>query len=356
LALSAANGYKKAVRLRRIPTSALLGLVLFAGCEKQRQVEEVREYRPPEPVEAEIGNYALLAESWENYLNGPPKLVAIRAPSSGILDLLKKEQELVKSVLDTSGPLDHSAEYAELKGRLAELKSLVPEAETARGYVPASRGTATHVSGNNIIIRSRRGHYLYGYDYTPLRAQHKSSSPELVRSVQNIVPNATLELKDLEQRIAILNGLVKKWERTTSVMNRDGSSGLIRSANESYLAALADFTRQFSELRDQLEAISENRAVLLQNRNSILREWNAFERNRLEILKDYIQENAHHISEPTQSNRIERSWLYEFPKITANDLVRVLCRVGDRELYFEVSAKRHRLHAFTLIDISPAPG
>jgi hypothetical protein len=292
--------------------------------------------------------YQLLAEPWAKYFRGTPKLETISIPSSGILDLFNEEQKLIKMVLDSAGGIKEQSDYAEFQERLDELKTMIPEAETASGYVPSSSRKHTFVSGNTIYVRSAHRYYN-GYYYTHLSEKHKSSSPALVRSVQGLVHNSSLEPSDLDQRINALQQLISQWSRRTSEMSPSGSSGIMREANEAYLDALRSFTKNFIELRSGVKKIEAAHLAQIEDKNTILERWKSFETNRLSILGSYVEQNSISSVEPNHDG------IYTVASLSPDEQLVLVCKIGERDLYFDVSEKRHALHPFVLIDVTPIP-
>lgn len=328
----------------------------FAACtpesvqtvDKTNETDLKNEAELTNEAEQQRRQYQLLAEPWKKYFSESPKLLLVSPPSSGIGNLLTEEQKLIKAVLDSTGGIEQQSDYAELEERLDELKTIIPAAETASGHVPTNTKRYTYVSGNTIYTRSRR-HYYNGYYYDYFREKQKSSSPALVRSVQGLVHNATLDPEDLDQRIAALQGLISQWSERTSEMSPNGTAGIMRKANEAYLSTLRDFTKNFLELRAQIKKIDLEHSKQKQNRNSILEKWQTFESSRLNILHDYFQVNASTIIEPDADTILS---------VNGQDgsLEKILsCKIGDRDLYFEISEERHIQHPFVLVDITPAP-
>ncbi len=292
-------------------------------------------------------DYTVLTAPWNKYFRGTPKILLIDRPSKGILDLLEEEQKLIKAVLDTTGKSTESSEYAALEEQLAELKTLIPSAETASGYVPGSSRayTYSYVVGGTVYTRTQR--YYDGYYYRAFLEKQKSSSPELVRSVEGIVHNATLEPKDLDQRIEALQRLTSQWNRRTSEMSPTGTSGIIREANEAYLVALRDFIKEVIKLRSQVRQIESQQQIMEQNKASILTEWKGFEDDRLQILNDYLNSNALAVIEAKGEN------VYSLPVLSKDQRLIYVCTIGARDLYFELSSGRSNQHPFVLVDVSP---
>ncbi|MGZ0709756.1 hypothetical protein ACWPKO_15610 [Coraliomargarita sp. W4R53] len=296
-----------------------------------------------------MNHYILLSEPWKKYFRGTPELLIVKSPSQGILDLLDQEQRLIKTVLDSSGTAAESSDYAELEERLDELKTIIPSAETASGYVPTSSNRSyTYISGNTVYTR-RSSSYYNGYYYRTLREKQKSSSPELVRSVQSLVHNASLDLKDLDQRIDALQQMISQWNRRTSEMSVGGTSGIMREANQAYLETLRDFTKSFVELRTDVRKAEAEQARIVNGKSKMLQQWETFETNRLPILHDFLKDNAQTTIEPTEDET------FSTPDLNADEKCIMVCTIGQRDLYFEVSTHRHKQHPFVLVDVTPQP-
>lgn len=320
--------------------------------EPEPVIESQPEVEPPSIAETEnretSDHYILLSEPWKKYFRGEPQLFVVDSLSKGIQDLLTEEQNLIKSVLDSSATAGESSEYAELEERLNELKTMIPSAETASGYVATGSRSYSYVSGNTVYTRTGRTYYN-GYYYTNVRAKQKSSSPALVRSVQGLVHNATLDLEDLDQRIEALQNLISKWSRRTSEMNASGTSGIMRDANEAYLSILQNFTKDFSALRTEVSKVENEQARSAQNKSLNLEKWKSFENNRLNILSEYLQSNAKFKIEPKADGT------FPTPDLKPNEQLVMVCTIGERDLYFEVSPERHKMHPFVLVDVTPQP-
>ena len=307
--------------------------------------------REPQPESAHsqtVNQFVLLAEPWKKYFRGAPKLLVIDSPSRGIRELLAQEQELIKAVLDSNNPAGKTSEFAELGEKLDELKTIIPDAETASGYVPANRRSYTYVSGNTVYTRTG-GYYYDGYYYRTLREKTKSSSPQLVRSVQGLVHNASLDLEDLDQRIEALQRLISQWSRRTSEMGASGTSGIMRDANEAYLNVLRDFTKDFIKLRKEVREAEAKQNERLQNKSQLLARWKAFEDNRLSVLCDYLKSNTEQVIEPVEVDT------YRVPELGSDKQTVMVCTIGERDLYFELSPQRHKQHPFVLVDVTPQP-
>lgn len=43
---------------------------------------------------------------------------------------------------------------------------------------------------------------------------------------------------------------------------------------------------------------------------------------------------------------------YETPKLMDDEVMVLMCKIGDRDLFFEVSSERQKLHPFVLINVT----
>ncbi|MGJ8637861.1 MAG: hypothetical protein ACSHYA_00585 [Opitutaceae bacterium] len=310
---------------------------------KESVQEPVIAAAPEEPEIVEKTEYAILNEPWNRYFRSEPKVIVVSDISKGMLDLLNQEQELIKSVLDSGGDANNSSEYIALEDKLEDLKTVIPQSETGSGYVPRSSrryGTYSYASGSTVYINSR---YYYG-TYTVFRAKTMSSSPAMTRSVEGIAHNATLE--DLDQRIDALNQILQTWNRKTSEMSGNGTSGIMRRANEAYLEGLREFTKEFVNLRKEVRKVERKQESILQNRASILNDWKQFENNRLPLLEEYFNSNALEIIETTEKGS------YILPSFKENHML-YACEIGERTLYFKLGNDLNEKHPFILVNIDP---
>ncbi|MGB1127532.1 MAG: hypothetical protein ACPG3X_04070 [Opitutales bacterium] len=299
-----------------------------------------------DPLGESNKDYMVLCEPWKQYFRAEPKILILNRPSKGVLGLLREQQTLAKSVLDVSGSVESGSDFAPLEERLSELKSLIPAAETASGYVPYRRGSYTYVRGDTIYTRTR-GYYYDGYFYRYLRQKQKSSSPELVRSVEGIVHNASLDLKDLDQRVDALQRMTSQWSRRTASMSTTGTSGIMREANEAYLESLKHFTQELIALRTAVRRAHEEQQEIAANKVSILASWEQFETNHLPIIQDYLTQNADEIIEASDGG------VYSLPDLRSSQQLILVCRIGGRDLYFELSTERSDKHPFVMVDVTP---
>lgn len=300
------------------------------------------DYTAPAGARIDTGKQAsfiVLNQPWDKYFAEPPSILLVDGMSKGIAELLREEQALIKSVLDSGSEAGSSSEYVLLEDKLDQLKSVIPQAETSSGYV---RSTA----------RTRYPYTYAGYDYayssyyrryyTVMRQKSASSSPEMIRSVEGIAHNATLE--DLDQRIQALQSILSKWRKQTSEMNPNGTTGIVREANEVYLAGLQNYLSDFQEIRRELRQVEAKQDQIVQNRAVILQEWQAFENSRLPVLEEYFNSNA--------VARVTANAEGMFVMKADDNLDRIYaCKIGTRMLYFKLSTNDHTLHPFTMVNV-----
>ena len=287
--------------------------------------EELRET----PVETL--HFTLLTGPWSKYLSVPPKIYTFDKISSGIETLLTTEQELIQAVLEADVDVAETSAHSALNDRLDELKAAAPSAETSSGYVRSSSSSyrRTYISGNTIYTHSSP----YYYGYSVFRAKQKSSSPELVRSVSGIAANASLTIKDLDQRINALQHLTSTWSRRTSTMSTNGTAGIMRDANEDYLEGLKNYTSDFIQLRKELRAIKSEQSKKAANKSNIIESWNQFETQNLQVLNKFFHDNQTAIIEPTKGS----DYLISKDKLTGTLIL--VCKIGPRQLYFELNGR-----------------
>lgn len=287
-------------------------------------------------------SFSLVCGPWKKYLRSAPKIYSISKLPSGIESLLKEEQKLIKAVIETDVDVSQTSDYSALQDRLAELKASIPSAETSTGYVKrSSYYRRSYATSSSVYINS----YPTYYSYTVFREKEKSSSPELVRAVQGIATNATLE--DLDQRVDALQYEITKWKRRTSQMSTNGTEGIMRDANEAYITGLEKFTKDFIHLRSEYNKIEQAQEAKKQEKAQILSNWSRFERNNLSMISEYLSES--------QTEEIELTNQFDcqlHEKQLKNKLL-LACEIGPRTLYFELDG-RHAQHPFILADVTPA--
>jgi hypothetical protein len=298
----------------------------------------------PEPKESvQYYSFTLLPGPWTKYLSEPPQILISRNTTNGIRDLLTEEQVLIKAVLDADASVTETSEHSGLKDRLEELKNAAPSAETSSGHVRSNQSyRRTYISGDSVYTRS-----YPSYSYSVFREKQKSSSPALVRSVSGIAANTTLD--DLDQRIQSLQGLISTWSRRTSVMSPNGTSGIMREANEAYIAGLRGYTKDFIQLRKELRAIEQAQTHKVENKAGIIQNWVTFEKARLGILKKYFEGAGVKYIEATHG------LTYQLNEEQLSHKLILVCKIGQRVLYFELDERHHPNHPFILADVT-TPG
>jgi len=325
-----------------------------AGCRppetnvaEQSTPQEARTPLPSEDLNetpSETRHFTLLTGPWSKYISVPPQIYTFDKISSGIETLLTAEQKLIQAVLEADVDVAETSAYSTLNDRLDELKAAAPSAETSSGYVRSSPNgyRSTYISGDTIYTRS----YPYYYSYSVFRSKQKSSSPALVRSVSGLAANATLTVKDLDQRITALQHLISTWSRRTAAMSANGTAGIMRDANEAYIEGLRQYTSDFIQLRKELRVIKSEQSKRVANKSNIIAEWNQFEQQNLHILNKFFHDNHTAIIDPTKGAN------YLINKDKLNGTLILVCNIGPRQLYFELNG-RNPFHPFTLADITP---
>jgi hypothetical protein len=293
------------------------------------------------PEEAtELIQVGLVLHPWDDYFSDAPVLLMVESIPSSVERLLKEQQRLAKAVLDGHGTTP-IMEIAPLEARLAELKTMIPDAETRSGYVQ-------HGSRRAISIYSADA-YSNRYDFPVFRLQYKSSSPELVRSVHGIVHNATIS--DLEQRIAALQQLASVWSRRNAGMSATGSSGLMRTANEAYIQELRGLTREFIELQSRRDAALARHGESRRDHEQNLQLWQTFENNELAVLQRFFESNAVReiiCNDPVHSYTVERPGRRHIYVLAAP--------MGPRTLYFSIELKPSPSHPFVMVELGSHSG
>jgi hypothetical protein len=317
----------------------LLACVLIAliACERPLLEEE----------SAEIIQVGLVLHPWDTYFSEPPVVLNLEAIPSSVQRLLNEQQRLAKAVLDGHGATP-IMEIAPLEARLAELKTMIPDAETRSGYVEHGYRRVGSVYSSDTFSYARTGSGVL-YDYPVFRLQNKSSSPELVRSVHGIVHNASIN--DLEQRIAALQQLTSVWSRRNSVMSSTGSSGLMRSANEAYLQELRGLTREFIELQQQRDAALARHGDVQRNHEQNLQLWQAFETNELPVLQRFFERNT--IKEIVCNDPVQN---YVLARPGPQHIYILAAPIGPRKLYFPIDLKPSSVHPFVMVELGSYAG
>lgn len=293
-------------------------------------------------ADSKIHTFALIAGPWQKYLRSAPEIYAVSSMSSDVKNLISEEQRLIKSVIEADVSVNETSDYLALEERLDELQTSIPSAETRSGYVQSSRRyyRRTYVSGGTIYTNS----YPY-YSYRVFREKAKSSSPELVRSVQSIATNATLE--DLDQRIDALQHFIAQWKRKISLMSSNGTEGIMREANTAYIEGLEDYTREFIKLNASLRKIEEAQEAKKAEKRVILDDWNLFEATSLEIIRRYFEDSSLDVISAFDGLN------YRLTEAQLEKSLILACEIGTQTVYFEIDG-RNPNHPFILADITPA--
>lgn len=345
-----------------IPIVILYGL---AGCKPQiQEVELVEESSAPEEtspkapiiqvleiegrdasIQAKTRFFTVITDPWSKYFRSDPTLIILPKLTNGVEDLLHEQQQKAREILSNTGQLGDRPEYIQLQEELEGLKSAVPGAETRSGYGRSSRRyysspSYSYVSsdGGTAYVRSGGSRSYY---YTVFNRVHKSSSPALARSVENIIYNATLE--DIDQRIEALRQLYRTWSRKTNVMSPNGVEGVMREANQAYLEGIQGYTGEVVQLQSRLKRVQALIDAESAKKEARLEEWRSFEANRLPIIQEYIERNPH-VQVAAQNGQ------YELPaELLKKQVVLLACTIGERTLYFDLNPDAHGKHPFRLV-------
>lgn len=344
-----------------IPIVLLYGL---AGCKPQiQEVELVEESSAPEETSpkapiiqvleieerderilAETRIFTVITDPWSKYFRSDPSLIILPKLTKGVEDLLNEQQQKARDILSNTGQLGDRPEYIQLQEELEGLKSAVPGAETRSGYGRSSRRSYGSPSysyassdGSTAYVRTRGSSYYY----TVFNRVHKSSSPALARSVENIIYNATLE--DINQRVEALRQLHRTWSRKTNVMSPNGVEGVMREANQAYLEGIQGYTGEVVQLQSRLKRVQALIDAESAKKEARLEEWRSFEANRLPIIQEYIERNQHVQVAAENGN-------FELPSaLIENKVILLACTIGERTLYFDLNPDAHGKHPFRLV-------
>jgi hypothetical protein len=293
----------------------------------------------------ETKSFTLLTDPWSKYFQTEPIIYILPSLSEGVTQLLEDQQRLAKEILSNTGQISDRPEYVELEEDLDQLKMAVPGAETASGYSRRSYSAApgySYVSPDGSYAYSRTGSSYSGY-YTIFRKVHKSSSPALARSIENIVYNASVD--DLDQRINALQQMLRTWSRRTNLLSPNGVEGVMRDANQAYLSSLKDYLGEWVRLQKRLKQVESIITAEKTKKAARLEEWQTFELNRLPVITDYIERNYAHKAGADNGT-------YELPLGEMKQpAVLLACKIGERTLYFDLSQGRHPDHPFRLISL-----
>lgn len=291
-------------------------------------------------------DFTVITDPWSKYFQKEPSIYVIPSLSRGVIQLLEDQQRLAKEILSNTGQISDRPEYVELEEDLDQLKMAVPGAKTASGYgrryYSYNSPGESYVSSDGRYAYARTGGTYSGY-YTAFSKVHKSSSPDLARSVENIVYNASID--DLDQRISALQQLLRTWTRRTNLLSLNGVEGVMREANLLYLSSLKDYTGEWVRLQKRLKQVETLITAENSKTAARLKEWETFELNRLPVVADYIERN--HAHKAGADNGI-----YELPLGGMKQpTVLLACEIGKRTLYFNISQGRHPDHPFRLISL-----
>ena len=291
----------------------------------------------------ETKSFTVLTDPWSKYFQANPIIYLLPSLSKGVTQLLEDQQRLAKEILSNTGQISDRPEYVELEEDLAQLKFAVPGAATASGYSRRYYSPSySYISYDGNYIYSRTGSRYSGY-YTIFRNVHKSSSPALARSIENIVYNASVD--DLDQRISALQQMLRAWTRRTNLMSLNGTEGVMRDANQAYLSSLKDYAGEWVRLQQRLKQVESLITAEKTKEAARLEEWQTFELNRLPVITDYIERNHAHKAGADNGT-------YELPLGEMKQPTVILaCEIGERTLYFNISDYRHPDHPFRLVSL-----
>jgi len=287
--------------------------------------------------------FTLITDPWSRYFRLEPNLIILPKLTKGIEDLLNEQQQRAREILSNTGQPADRPEYIQLEEELESLKSAVPGAETRSGYGRSRRYSSpspySYVSPDGSYAYARSG--SSSYYYTVFNRVHKSSSPELARSVENIIYNASLE--DLDQRIDGLRQLYRTWSRKTNIMSPNGVEGVMREANMAYLEGIQEYTSEVVQLQGRLKRVQNLIDSEMAKKEARWEEWRSFESNRLPVIQEYVK---HHKTLEIEPNNGK----YEIPAAVANkNVILLACKIGDRTLYFNLDSQAYSKHPFRLI-------
>lgn len=135
------------------------------------------------------------------------------------------------------------------------LKSAVPGVETRtahrqKRYYSSRAKASVSTTSHSQYASIRSGGSRYSAVFSQV---DKTSSPDLARSVENLVLNVSLV--GLQQRIDGLRQLISTWSKRTAVMNTSGLDGAIREPNFAYLSALRKYASDFEGLESRRQDV-----------------------------------------------------------------------------------------------------
>jgi hypothetical protein len=294
----------------------------------------------------ETKSFTVLTDPWSKYFHKEPIIYLLPSLSKGVTQLLEDQQRLAKEILSNTGQISDRPEYVELEEDLDQLKMAVPGAKTASGYsrryTRSYSPSYSYASTDGSYAYAKSGSNYSGY-YTSFRNVHKSSSPALARSIENIVFNASVD--DLDQRISALQQMTLTWSRRTNTMSPNGVEGVMRDANLAYLSSLKDYAGEWVRLQKRLKQVESLITAENAKKAARLEKWQAFELNRLPVIADYVERNHHHKAAADNAT-------YELPLGEMKQpAVLLACEIGERTLYFNLSHGRHPDHPFRLVSL-----
>jgi hypothetical protein len=317
-------------------------LYSLAGCKPEIQQAGIEEQDVRMMDETQL--FSVVTDPWSKYFRAEPTLIILPKLTQGVEDLLNEQQQRAREILSNTGQLADRPEYIQLEEELESLKSAVPGAETRSGYGRSySRSYSpshTYVSsdGSTAYFRTGSGGSHY---YTVFHRVHKSSSPALARSVENIIFNASLD--DIDQRIEALRQLYRTWSRKTNVMSPNGVEGVMRAANQAYLDGILGYTMEVVQLQSRLKRVQALIDAESAKKETGLEEWRSFEANRLPVIREYIQRH-------TKLQVAAEDGTFRVPTaLLENHVILLACTIGERTLYFDLRAGSHSKHPFRLV-------
>ncbi len=282
---------------------------------------EVEKENPFENTQ--VKSYVVLDTPWEKYFCAEPKIMLLPAMPIDLETTLLEEQQHIKAVLDQSAAPGQSSDYAELQERLAILKSKIP---------------SDSISEDDTICMRPRAYYD---SYNLFEKKANSSSPDLVRSVQNIVHNCSLQ--DIGQQMNALDLLITTWKRRIANMSENGPEGDMRESNIVYINELEKYSTDFRELDGLVRKAQAKQSTRMNSHNDCLAQWKSFESTKLDPLEAHILQHSTTVS--AQNNA------YQLPRRYRGHVL-YACEIGDRTLYFDLARERQEYHPFVLVDLS----
>jgi hypothetical protein len=308
-------------------------LSLLVACHPDRERTIVR-YQPGL-------DYVLNSGFWSRFFRSEPQLYVVPKLSDNARTLLEREQRLASVILNGHARLQDRPEYLLLSESLDELKSAVPGLSIRTGSAARSNSSGSRSeayasdSGSYSYVRRSASSYASAFQRV-----HRTSSPELARSVENAVRNASLE--NLHQRIDALNLLISTWSRKSEVMSYNGVSGVMREANLGYIASLKEYRDDYRGLYQELKEIEVLLAQAASRAQAMQTEWQAFETTELVELDRYVRNFTAAVIQPTMQGR------YYMPEYRG--FIIVACEVGERTLYFNLSELDGSTHPLRLVE------